>query len=124
LAELDGYQAVCNGAEVSNGGKGYCFTLSWEGGHVPAFIIRYRDEVHGFLNRCAHQAIELDWNPGEFFDKDRSFILCATHGAIYDPESGACTSGRCNGRGLTPIDVIEVDEIVYVRSNEAIQKHD
>jgi len=124
LAELDGYQAVCDGAKLVNGGKGYCFALSWEDSYAPAFLVRYRDKVHGFLNRCAHQAIELDWNPGEFFDKDRRFLLCATHGAVYNPETGACVGGRCNGRGLTPIDVIEVDETVYVRSNEAIQKRD
>lgn len=124
MAELEGYQAVCDGAKVVNGGKGYCFALSWEDSYAPAFLIRYRDQVHGFLNRCAHQAIELDWNPGEFFDTDRRFLLCATHGALYDPVTGACVGGRCNGRGLTQLDVVEVDEIIYVRSNEEIRKRD
>lgn len=108
---------VCDSNDLIDGGNGFRFKVFYEQQYVPAFVVRYRNKVFGYLNRCAHQAIELDWNPGEFFDNDKRFLLCATHGAVYEPETGDCVSGRCNGRSLTALDIKEVDGVVYVRSN-------
>jgi nitrite reductase/ring-hydroxylating ferredoxin subunit len=36
----------------------------------------------------------------EFFDEDNKFIVCATHGALYQPQSGVCVAGPCNGKNL------------------------
>jgi nitrite reductase/ring-hydroxylating ferredoxin subunit len=75
---------------------------------MPAFVIRYCGRAYAYLNRCAHQRVELDWNLGEFFDLDHRYLMCATHGALYEPDSGACAGGRCLGAGgLTPLPVSE-----------------
>ena len=43
-----------------------------------------------------------------FLDADREYIMCSTHGAVYEPATGHCLGGPCAGRGgLTPIDVVE-----------------
>ena len=57
--------------------------------------------------------IELDWQPNEFFADSKLYLICATHGALYAPESGRCLGGRCNGKGLTPVPVEERDGAVY-----------
>lgn len=121
MAQLDEYQQVCEGALLESGGNGIRFHVMQDGSWVAAFVIRFDNQVYGYLNRCAHQAIELDWNPGEFFDKGKQFLVCATHGAVYEPDTGNCVSGRCNGRGLTSLETREVDGTVYVRSNDAIR---
>jgi nitrite reductase/ring-hydroxylating ferredoxin subunit len=77
------------------------------GERVPAFAIRYAGKVYAYLNRCAHIGVELDWNPGEFLDDSGGHIVCATHGACYHPATGECLAGRCAGRGLTPLAVVE-----------------
>ena len=30
---------------------------------LPAFVIRHDGQAHAYLNRCAHVAMELDWQP-------------------------------------------------------------
>jgi len=74
--------------------------------------------VHAYLNRCGHVPVELDWQHGEFFDDSKLYLICATHGALYAPESGQCLGGRCNGRGLTKLPVEERDGNIYLIPTE------
>jgi nitrite reductase/ring-hydroxylating ferredoxin subunit len=53
--------------------------------------------------------VELDWQQGEFFDSSGLYLICATHGALYAPDTGRCLGGRCNGKGLVPLPVTEHD---------------
>ena len=53
-----------------------------------------------FLNRCPHRGIELDWVPGLFTAIDGHHLQCATHGALFDPDTGLCISGPCSGQSL------------------------
>ena len=39
--------------------------------------------------------------------------MCATHGAIYTPESGQCVGGPCRGGKLRQIAVSEHDDNIY-----------
>ncbi|MEJ2107460.1 MAG: Rieske 2Fe-2S domain-containing protein [Acidiferrobacteraceae bacterium] len=98
---------LCNADRLVDGGPGIRFRVRSENRVIPAFVIRFQGKVYAYLNQCAHQSVELDWQPGQFFDPDRNFLICATHGALYDPDTGACRTGRCAGRGLTPLPVEE-----------------
>lgn len=84
------------------------------GAPIPAFAVRYQGRVHAYLNRCGHIPVELDWQHGRFFDGGGLYLICATHGALYDPATGHCVGGRCNGRGLTPLPVTEREGTVYL----------
>lgn len=53
-----------------------------------------------YRNRCPHRGTELDWIPGAFLSPDRRHLQCATHAALFDPESGYCVSGPCAGQSL------------------------
>lgn len=99
---------------LADGGSGLRFTVSREGREVPAFAIRYRGQVHAYLNECGHVPAELDWQPGEFFDHSKLYLICAIHGALYAPDTGRCLGGRCQGRGLKPLDVQEIDGQLYL----------
>lgn len=81
---------------------------------IPAFAIRFRGHVYGYLNRCGHVPVELDWKPGEFYDLSGLYLICATHGALFDPATGACLGGRCNGRGLDALRMVEENGDVYL----------
>jgi nitrite reductase/ring-hydroxylating ferredoxin subunit len=48
-------------------------------------VVRYGGVVYGYLNRCAHVPIELDWAEGEFFESSGLYLMCATHGAVMRP---------------------------------------
>ncbi len=100
---------ICDSQALTNAGKGVRFDAAGQG----AFAIRHEDRVHAYLNRCAHVPTELDWNEGEFFDSSGLYLICATHGALYDPANGDCLGGRCTGKGLQVLHVIERDDKVY-----------
>jgi nitrite reductase/ring-hydroxylating ferredoxin subunit len=105
---------ICASSELIERGAGVRFTIRGFGQAEPAFLIRFQGKAKGFINRCAHVPTELDWNPGDFFDFDRQWIICATHGALYHPVTGACVGGRCNGKGLRPLPVAEHDGGIYL----------
>lgn len=108
-----GQRLICAAADLAEAGTGIRFQLRREGREVPAFVIRWRGQVRAYLNRCGHIPVELDWQPGEFFDFSRLYLICATHGALYDPATGACQGGRCEGRGLTAVPVVERNGNIY-----------
>ncbi|WP_310450058.1 Rieske (2Fe-2S) protein [Sulfuritalea sp.] len=98
---------ICDSDALVDGGHGLRFTVDRSGIAEPAFAVRYRGQVHAFLNRCGHIPVELDWQQGEFFDHSGLYLICATHGALYAPDSGHCMGGRCNGKGLVALSVLE-----------------
>ena len=105
---------ICTSAELVEGGSGVRFTVERHGVSEAAFVVRFRGRAHAYLNRCAHLAVELDWQQGEFFDLSGLYLICATHGALYAPESGDCLGGRCNGKGLVAVAVSERDGGVFL----------
>ena len=105
---------ICASTELANGGKGVRFEIQTAAGMQAAFVVRYGGSVFGFLNRCAHIGIELDWQPGEFFDESGLYLVCTTHGATYQPESGQCIAGPCRGAKLIRLDISEQDGGVYL----------
>ncbi|MBC3874497.1 Rieske (2Fe-2S) protein [Undibacterium flavidum] len=104
---------ICNSSELEEGGKGVRFPLLAGFDEATGFVVRYDGGAHGYLNRCAHVPVELDWSPGEFFEGSGLYIMCATHGAIYVPETGHCTGGPCRGGRLRKIHITEVDGKIY-----------
>ncbi|MDP2432544.1 MAG: Rieske 2Fe-2S domain-containing protein [Pseudomonadota bacterium] len=105
---------ICASAMVREGATGFRFEVDWHGTRAAAFVIRHLGRAHAYLNRCGHIPVELDWQPGEFFDSSRLYLVCATHGALYDPTSGACLGGRCEGRGLVVLPVEERDGHLFL----------
>ena len=84
--------------------------------YLPAFVIQFGDQYYAYLNRCAHVAMELDWNPGEVFDMQREYIICATHYAVYQPETGACLSGPCpKGSKLISLPIQVNEQGIYLQ---------
>ncbi|HEV3105739.1 MAG TPA: Rieske 2Fe-2S domain-containing protein [Trinickia sp.] len=98
---------VCASSELVDGGMGVRRAARDAGGHVVVFFVRFGGAVYGYLNRCAHVPMELDWVEGQFFESSGLYLMCATHGAIYAPETGRCVGGPCRGGRLRPVRVEE-----------------
>ncbi len=108
-----GKRLICDASEVAERGDGVRFTLKRDGEEVPAFAVRFDGVVRGFVNRCAHISVELDWLEGQFFDSSGLYLICSTHGATYHPASGLCIRGPCKGLSLKRVAVEEHDGKVY-----------
>lgn len=104
---------ICEAPVLEEGGSGVRFPVTAGGEDGTGFAVRYDGRVHAYLNRCAHVPIELDWNEGQFFDSSGLYLMCSTHGAIYDPETGRCAGGPCRGGRLRVISAIEHDGKVF-----------
>ncbi len=113
---------IGSSADLVDGGRGLRFDASVGGRPATCFVLRHRGVVVGYLNRCAHVAMELDWQPGVFFDAEGEFVMCATHGALYDPASGRCVGGACTGRGgLRQVQVVEQGGEVFWQPDDVVQ---
>lgn len=108
---------ICASGDLEDCGRGARFTVQRRGEEVPAFVIRFRGQVHAYLNQCGHVPAQLDWQPGEFFDYSKLYLVCSIHGALYAPESGQCLGGRCQGVGLKTLRVEERAGFVYLLSD-------
>jgi len=104
--------ALCNSSDLHDSGLAVPFDVIYLGQTCRAFAIRFEGQAHAYLNRCAHVAMEMDYQPNQFFDPTGRWLMCATHGAVYQPETGACRSGPCRG-GLVKIELTETDGVVH-----------
>jgi nitrite reductase/ring-hydroxylating ferredoxin subunit len=110
----DELRLICSGAELVDSGKGVRFTVTRFSREAPAFVIRFRGQVFAYLNECGHVPAQMDWQPGEFFDHSKLYLICSIHGALYAPETGQCLGGRCQGKGLKPLKVREIEGQIYL----------
>jgi nitrite reductase/ring-hydroxylating ferredoxin subunit len=100
---------VCASDALADGGTGVRVDATLRGEQAVVFFVRYEGRAYGYLNRCAHVPMELDWAEGQFFESSGLYLMCATHGAIYAPDTGKCVGGPCRGARLRPVEVDERD---------------
>ena len=104
--------ALCASTELQEGGLAVGFDVVYAGQRCRAFAVRFQGQPQAYLNRCAHVPMEMDYQPGQFFDDTGQWLLCATHGASYAPDTGACAGGPCRG-GLVKIELSESHGVVH-----------
>ena len=106
-------QPLCGSGDLVERGSAWVFDVLHFRQPARAFALRFDGRVVAYLNRCVHVPTEMDWQPGEFLDSAREFILCSIHGAAYDPHDGRCIGGPCGRGKLTVLQVEERDGQVY-----------
>ena len=106
---------ICDSPALADSGKALRFEVEYFGERAPAFVLRFRGRVHGYLNRCGHMPMELDWREGEVFDAEGRDLICSTHGATYAADSGNCLGGPCGSTPLVALRVEERDGKVYFK---------
>ena len=103
--------ALCKSADLEEGGLAAGFDVVYGGQSCRAFAVRFEGQVYAYLNRCTHVAMEMDYQEGRFFDDTGRWLLCASHGAAYAPDTGECAGGPCQG-GLVKIELSESEGVV------------
>ena len=105
-------QAICSVAALENQSS-LRFALQTAKGVRAAFLIRYQGQFYAYLNRCLHMPMALDYDTNDFFAGDGCHLLCQTHGALYNPQTGYCVGGPPIGLSLTPIKIAVRAAAVY-----------
>lgn len=111
----DRMRVICRSEDVQERARGLRFALPELGELTTGFVVRYNGVVQAYVNRCAHLPVELDWNEGDFFNVTRDYLICATHGAHYQPETGHCVMGPCKGKSLEKIAVVERNNEILIQ---------
>jgi nitrite reductase/ring-hydroxylating ferredoxin subunit len=85
-----------------------------DGRTVDGFVVNHEGVVRAYVNRCPHAGTPLDLWPNEFYTEDGRHLICATHGAIFAPDSGLCLEGPCPGARLEPLAVTRAGDRLVV----------
>jgi nitrite reductase/ring-hydroxylating ferredoxin subunit len=86
---------------------------------MEAMLINFEGDMFAYLNRCRHIALSLDWVDNEFFTEDKRYLICANHGATYEPKTGQCIWGPCAGASLQGVALEIEGENIFARCPES-----
>jgi nitrite reductase/ring-hydroxylating ferredoxin subunit len=101
-------------------GRTVKFRFDERGEVREGFVIRHNGRVIAYRNECRHIPMTMDWVENRFLSRDGCYIQCATHGALYDIDSGHCVLGPPAGERLRTLAVTEDgDEIVVTLPDPA-----
>lgn len=80
-------------------------------------LVRLNGDIAAWRNFCPHWTdVRLDKGSGaEFRDGE---LVCTRHGATFEPDSGHCTYGPCEGSYLEEVDIEVRDGGVYLAEDD------
>ena len=58
-----------------------------------------KEKIYLWLNNCPHASLSLELIEGKVQSFDGN-LICANHGAKFDPKSGLCIKGPCKNKKL------------------------
>ncbi|WP_342724072.1 Rieske 2Fe-2S domain-containing protein [Bradyrhizobium sp. B097] len=103
----DAIYAICGFNDIpSRRATGFhLMVVDDEGNHRPwsIIVLRWGKKVLGYVNKCPHNSVNLDWERNEFLDPYGVRLMCGKHGSTFELGTGRCVEGPCKGRALTPI---------------------
>ncbi|OYV00425.1 MAG: 2Fe-2S ferredoxin [Burkholderiales bacterium PBB5] len=114
-------QPLCASGALSERGQAIGFDVLLWNQPARAFAMRFDSRVVAYINRCVHVPVEMDWQPGQFLDMDKRWIVCSIHGASYEPADGRCVGGPCGRGKLLRVHVAEADGQVHWYPSEDIR---
>ena len=94
-------------------GQSKKFTLRRGEGNFEAMLVNYQDRHFAYVNRCPHVGLCLDWVDNQFFTVDHRYLMCANHGAVFEPPTGECVWGPCVGASLQSLPLEIVGEKIF-----------
>lgn len=87
-------------------GRPAVFSFVRRGQTLGGLVVLTAAGPRAFVNRCPHVPYALDFGDGDVLHEGA--IVCANHGARFDPVSGRCVWGPARGRGLEVLPLEDV----------------
>jgi nitrite reductase/ring-hydroxylating ferredoxin subunit len=120
--------AICGLNEIpSQKARGFQLMIVAENGSHkpwPIIVVRWGKQVFGYLNRCPHDGVNLDWERNQFLDQNGIRLMCGKHGALFELGTGNCVDGPCKGKGLTPVALTVLDNDICVTGVTLVEDED
>jgi nitrite reductase/ring-hydroxylating ferredoxin subunit len=105
---------LCHIDDISNpGSRGFDPTVN---GTDSLFIVREKDSVFAYKDVCPHYGVTtLPWKKDQYLNSQKSAIVCSSHGAKFNIQSGLCTAGPCKGETLESLPTKVKDGYIFVK---------
>jgi nitrite reductase/ring-hydroxylating ferredoxin subunit len=100
--DLDVERVVCRLTDLDEHAA-RAFTIGTGDWPLRGFVVRVGAEVRGYVNRCPHAGHPLNLLPNRFLTPNGALILCSSHGAVFEKQTGYCVAGPCAGRSLRAV---------------------
>lgn len=86
-------------------------------GRTTVFVVRWQGQWRAWHDWCPHwRTGPMAWRRDAYFSGDGQALMCHAHGARFDPLSGQCTLGPCQGQALRPV-VLRLNESAEIEIN-------
>lgn len=114
---------LCHETEVAEGdAKGFPIDGA---PRTKVIVLRHGGRLIGWLDSCPHYpgGTPMAWRTDAYLNKDRTKIVCASHGATFDKETGECELGPCIGKSLTHVPLrVDADGGVHIADPDQGEK--
>ena len=87
-------------------------------------MVRWGRQVFGYVNKCPHDGVNLDWERNQFLDSNGIRLMCGKHGALFELGTGICVDGPCKGRSLTPVALTVLEDDICVTGVTLVEEED
>jgi nitrite reductase/ring-hydroxylating ferredoxin subunit len=114
-----GFIPICALRDLDDPGS-RAFTIGEGDWPLRGFVVRVGAEVFAYVNRCPHAGHPLNWRPDDFLSLDRAWILCRSHGAMFERATGKCVAGPCAGQSLRQLRVRIDAELVILDADREL----
>lgn len=114
---MNNIYAICAAGDISNRrARAFSLLRVENGKEVPwyIFVVRWDGQYFGYVNRCPHQGVNLDWERNQFLEPGTRRIMCGKHGSQFELETGVCIGGPCAGKALEAVPLCLADGDVCV----------
>ena len=104
-------------ARAADVAEGKTVKFSFQRGNArptDGFLARFQGKLVAYENRCRHLPVSLDFHDGRFFSTDGQHFVCQNHNATYEPLTGLCVMGPCEGQSLKALKFEVVDGDVWL----------
>lgn len=120
MSQPDRSRVLVGRVEEIPEGESRKFVFVRGGQEIEAFAFRRNGDLYAYINRCRHVPMTMDWVENQFFTEEGDFLLCATHGACYLPETGECVDGPPRGKFLisVPLEIREGEIVATLPDDE------
>jgi nitrite reductase/ring-hydroxylating ferredoxin subunit len=88
----------------------------FDGSRRKAFVVRKSGRLFAWWDSCPHyDGAPMAWRTNAYLNAARDRIVCASHGAEFEIETGRCTLGAALGQSLTPapIEVTSGGDVIF-----------
>ena len=85
-----------------------------DGSRAKLILVRRQGVLRGYWDACPHYGdTPMAWRTNEYLNAERNRIVCASHGAEFEIETGLCLRGAALGKSLSaaPIEINAAGEV-------------